>query len=291
MHILVTGSNSQLGRSINYLSRNVDHIHSFVFASKGDLNLSNITEIEGFIKTGNFDLIVNCAAYTQVDRAELDQKQVNLINHLAVKKIAEVAQENNIKLIHISTDFVFDGKKNQPYDESDNTIPINIYGKTKLAGEEAILSVMKFNAIILRTSWMYSEYGNNFVDTILRLSKNNKTLNIVSDQIGNPTYALDLSQVILSILMNKKYEAFDMASKIYHYSNEGDCSWYDFAKEIVNISGHGCLLKPILLKDYPSEANRPQYVSMSKTKIIEDFGIKTFFWKDSLKKCLKNLSF
>ena len=196
MLTLVTGASGQLGRSIKSLVKLQNISNSFVFATRDQLDLSYLKDIQSYFKDRKFNLIINCAAYTKVDKAELDEKQANLINHLAVKKIAEIAQINNIKLIHISTDFVFDGFKSQPYLESDATDPLNIYGKTKLAGENAVISIMKFNAIIIRTSWVYSEYGNNFVDTILKLEKNGNELNVVSDQIGTPTYASDLGLAI-----------------------------------------------------------------------------------------------
>jgi dTDP-4-dehydrorhamnose reductase len=289
MFILVTGASGQLGRSIKSLVEKNKINHSFIFISRDQLDLSYLKSIQSYFKDHKFDLIINCAAYTKVDKAELDEKQANLINHLAVKKIAEIAKYNNIKLIHISTDFVFDGLKNQPYFESDNTSPLNIYGKTKLAGENAILSIMKSNAIIIRTSWVYSEYGNNFVDTILKLIQKGIDLNIVSDQIGTPTYASDLGQAILNIIKSDRFIAFEGATEIYHYSNEGECSWHNFAKEIVNISGINCTINPINTEDYPTAAKRPKHVLMSKRKISKEFDLKINFWKDSLKNCMKNL--
>lgn len=289
MHILVIGANSQLGKSLKSITDKENVKHSFVFASREQLDLSSIFDIEIFIKTGNFDLIINCAAYTNVDNAETNEIQANLINHLAVKKIAEVSHNNKVKLIHISTDFVFDGEKNEPYIEIDNAAPINVYGKSKYAGEQSIQSVMKKNAIIIRTSWLYSEYGNNFVNTILRLSKTNKTLNVVIDQIGSPTYAKDLGNVILSIINSKNYGSIDQPTRIYHFSNEGTCSWFDFATEIVRISGGKCLIIPILSKDYHSIANRPKYASLSSRKLIQAFGIDAISWKDSLIKCISNI--
>ena len=290
MFILVTGANGQLGRSIQRLVKRDNINHSFVFVTREQLDLSYFSNIESYFKDYKFDLIINCAAYTKVDKAELDEKQANSINHLAVKQVAEIAKSNNIKLIHISTDFIFDGLKHQPYSESDTTSPLNIYGKTKLAGENAILSIMKFDAIIIRTSWLYSEYGNNFVATILKLTQKNNNLNIVSDQIGSPTYAGDLAQAILKIINSDRFNALEKESEIYHYSNEGECSWYDFAKEVANISGVKCTISPIKTEDYPTAAKRPRHTSMSKEKISKAFDLKIIFWKDSLKYCMKNLS-
>ena len=289
MFILVTGASGQLGKSIKNLVKKDKIKHNFIFVTRNQLDLSNLKNITSYFKEKNFDLIINCAAYTKVDKAEAQKEQANLINHLAVAKISEMAKKNNTKLIHISTDFVFDGNKNKPYLENDFTSPLNIYGKTKLAGETAMLSIMKFNAIIIRTSWVYSEYGNNFVDTILRLSKKGDDLNIVSDQIGSPTYAGDLAKTIMNIIKNQDFMMSEIESQIYHYSNLGECSWYDFAKEIVDISGVKCSINAINTKDYPTDAERPKYVLMSKEKISNDFDLKINFWIDSLKNCIKNL--
>ena len=290
MRTLVTGANGQLGKSIKNLVIQQQISDSFVFATRDQLNLSDLQSLESYFETHTFDLIINCAAYTTVDRAELDGKEANMVNHLAVKKIAEIAQNKNIKLIHISTDFVFDGFKSQPYLESDATDPLNIYGKTKLAGENAVISIMKFNAIIIRTSWVYSEYGNNFVDTILKLVKNGNELNVVSDQIGTPTYASDLGLAILTILRSEKFNGSEQESQIYHYSNKGFCNWHDFAKEIINILGSNCVLNSIKTEDYPTTAKRPRSTVMSTDKISQEFGLKINFWKNSLKFCMKNLS-
>ena len=290
MFILVTGASGQLGRSIENFVKKGNINHSFVFVTREELDLSSKSNIKSYFKNHKFDLIINCAAFTAVDRAELYEEEANKINHLAVKQIAEIAKRNSIKLIHISTDFVFDGLTNQPYSESDTTSPLNIYGKSKLAGEDSILSIMKFDAIIIRTSWLYSEYGNNFVTTILKLAEKNSSLNIVSDQIGSPTYAVDLAQVILTIVKSEKFIESNKKSQIYHYSNEGVCNWYDFAKEIINISGVKCTIKPIKTEDYPTAAKRPQYSLLSKKKISKEFNLKINYWQDSLKHCIQNLS-
>ena len=290
MFILVTGANGQLGQSIKNLVKQKKIGESFIFVKRDQLDLSSHSNIQNYFKTKKFNLIVNCAAYTSVDKAEDDHEEADMINHIAVKQIAEIAKSNNIKLIHISTDFVFDGLKHKPYFESDITSPLNIYGKTKLDGENAILSIMKFNAIIIRTSWVYSEYENNFVATILKLAQKNSNLNIVSDQFGAPTYAGDLAQVILKIIKSDKFNALEKESEIYHYSNEGECSWYDFAKEVANISGAKCAISPIKTEDYPTAAKRPRNTSMSNEKISKAFDLKIIFWKDSLKYCMKDLS-
>ena len=290
MFVLVTGASGQLGKSLNRFVENNILNHQFVFATREQLDLSNFKNVRRFIEKNQFNIIINCAAYTSVDNAETEKEQANLVNHLSVKNIAEVARDNYIKLIHISTDYVFDGSKLASYDETDNTSPLNVYGKTKLDGENAILSIMELNAIIIRASWVYSEHGNNFVNTILILSQKKDKLNIVSDQIGSPTNAKDLAGAIVSIINNKKFYETDTPSEVFHYSNDGECSWYDFAKEIVSLSGTKCIISPIDSKDYPQKALRPKYVLMDKRKIQDYFGLEIHFWADSLKSCIKDLS-
>ena len=289
MLVLVTGSNGQLGKSLKGLFSQGNSNHEFLFVTRGQLDLSNFGYVRNFIEKNQFDIIINCAAYTSVDKAEVEKKQANLINHFAVLNLAVIARDNHIKLIHISTDYVFDGSKLESYDETDHTAPLNVYGQTKLDGETAILSKMALNAIIIRTSWVYSKYGNNFVDTILNLTQKKEKLTIISDQIGSPTNAKDLAGAILSILNNNKFYEDDILSEVFHYSNDGECSWYDFAKEIANISGTKCVISPIDSKDYPQEALRPKYVLMNKTKIQNSFDLKIHFWSDSLITCIQDL--
>ena len=290
MFVLVTGANGQLGKSLNYLVDQNITDYRFVFATRDQLDLTDFQNIRRFIQKNQFDVIINCAAYTAVDKSETEKEQANLINHLAVKNIAEIARDNCIKLIHISTDYVFDGLKLKPYNEKDITSPINVYGKTKLDGENAIISTMISDAVIIRTSWLYSEYGNNFLDTILSLAKKRKKLHIVSDQIGSPTYAYDLAISILKIIESSKFYKNSQFSEVFHYSNDGKCSWYDFANEIVNISGLECSIKPISSKDYPQSAKRPKHVLLDKSKISDFFGLEIIFWTDSLNKCIQALS-
>ena len=290
MLILVTGSNGQLGKSLKGLFSQGNSNHEFLFVTRGQLDLSNFGFVRNFIEKNQFDIIINCAAYTSVDKAEVEKKQANLINHIAVCNLAEIARDNHIKLIHISTDYVFDGSKLESYDETDSASPLNVYGKTKLDGENAICSIMQFDAIIIRTSWVYSIYGNNFVDTILKLCKVNNDLNVISDQIGSPTFANDLASVILSIVDNQKFNEVHQESQIFHYANEGKCSWYEFANEINRLSESECKIKPIYSKDYPQAAVRPKQVILNKRKIIDFFDLDLIFWKDSLKKCIQVLS-
>ena len=290
MLILVTGSNGQLGKSLKCLIGQSSLNHEFVFVTREQLDLTNFNNVRNLIEKNKFDIIINCAAYTSVDKAETEKKQANLINHFAVLNLAEIARDNHIKLIHISTDYVFDGSKLESYDETDSVSPLNVYGKTKLDGENAIFSIMQFDALIIRTSWVYSIYGNNFVDTILKLCKVNNDLNVISDQIGSPTFANDLASVILSIIDNKKFNESRQESQIFHYSNEGKCSWYEFANEINRLSESDCKINPIPTKDYPQAAVRPKQVILNKRKIIDFFDLDLIFWKDSLKKCLQVLS-
>ena len=290
MFVLVTGSNGQLGSSLNHLVDQNKTDYRFVFATREQLDLTDFQNIRSFIEKNQFDVIINCAAYTAVDKSEVEKEQANLVNHLSVKNIAEIARDNCIKLIHISTDYVFDGLKLKPYIEKDNASPINVYGKTKLDGENAILSTMVCDALIIRTSWLYSEYGNNFLDTILKLTQTKEKLNIVSDQIGSPTYANDLAVAILKIIESKKFSEASEISEVFHYSNDGKCSWYDFAREIVQISGKKCSIDPIFSKDYPQSATRPKHVLLDKDKIRNSFGLDIIFWKDSLNKCFQALS-
>jgi dTDP-4-dehydrorhamnose reductase len=294
MRILVTGKNGQLGRTFQKLvsdKKNNDYTDfQCVFAGRDELDFSLKDSIISYFKNNYFDVLINCAAYTKVDEAEDNEEKANLINNSALLEIAKIANKNNMRIIHISSDYVFDGAKNKPYSEKNIASPLNIYGKTKLAGEKAILSLMNLNAVIIRSGWIYSDYGNNFVDTILKLAKENTYLKIVSDQIGSPTYANDLAETILKIIDDKNFNQNDFSSKIFNYSNLGGCSWYDFAKEIVSVSKINCKITPIKTQDYPLPAIRPKYSILSKKKIIKEFEIDIKHWKESLKVCLENLS-
>jgi len=296
MRILVTGKNGQLGRSIQKLvntDAKIDinqYSNDFIFIGRGELDLSSESSIGHYFNNNDkFDVIINCAAYTAVDRAEEEQELANQVNHLAVKQLAGIAKEQIAKLIQISTDYVFDGESDKPYIETDETSPINVYGKTKLAGEQALKEIMPTDAIIIRTSWLYSEYGNNFVKTMLKLGKERNELNVVSDQIGSPTYATDLAEAILKIISNKNYQNKEQLTEIYHYSNKGKVSWYDFAKEIFKIAEVGCKVNPITTQQYPAPANRPKNTSMSKINIINQYKVKEKNWKKSLKNMLVDL--
>lgn len=286
MNVLVTGSNGQLGSELKELSECLNNtIYNFYFTTSRILDITNFQQVRDFIAINNIEVIINCAAYTAVDKAESEVDIVNKINHIAVENIAMIAKENNIKLVHISTDYVFDGKNFKPYLENDQTDPQGVYGVTKLAGEKAIQMIGPKNSIIIRTSWVYSYYGNNFVKTMLRLGKEKESLGVIFDQVGTPTYALDLARAIMQILPQLNNQGVE----IYNYSNEGVASWYDFASEIMNIVNLNCKVNAIETIDYPTPAKRPYYSVLNKNKIKRDFGIQVPHWKSSLKKCLQKL--
>lgn len=277
--VLVTGANGQLGQCLQLLASKANI--EFTFLNSKELDITSEKSIKNnFNSTYNF--CINCAAYTAVDKAEEERDQANLINNIAVKNIAESCKENNITLIHISTDFVFNGNKTQMYSEQDSTNPISVYGQTKRDGEKAIESILT-KYFIIRTSWLYSQFANNFVKSMLNLSKTRDTLGVVSDQVGTPTYAIDLAKVILEIIKQDKNYG------LYHYSNKGVASWYDFAKAIFNKTNTKITLNAIPTSSYPTAAKRPKYSVLDKTKIEDNFNIEIPIWEDSLDACLKAL--
>ncbi len=282
--ILVTGANGQLGSEIRALSSQYLQ-YTFVFADRAILDFSNLCTMEDFFENDTFDIIINCAAYTAVDRAENEADLADTINHRFVSMLAKIAKKKNITLVHVSTDYVFDGKNYCPYIESDLTDPQGVYGQTKYNGEKAILGVAPTNTIIIRTSWVYSSFGNNFVKTMLRLGRERDSLAVIFDQVGTPTYAHDLARTILDILPKIK----NNTPEIYHYSNEGAASWYDFAKAIFELSDIMCQVTPITTDQYPTPASRPHYSLLNKSKIENNFGLSIPYWRDSLKECLKTL--
>jgi dTDP-4-dehydrorhamnose reductase len=283
LNILVTGSNGQLGSEIKELSK--EYSYNFFFTDRNSIDITSKENIKDFCQTNNINAIINCAGYTAVDKAESDEINADLINRKAVKKLALVCQELNIKLVHISTDYVFDGKNFKPYKEEYKTNPQSVYGKSKLDGENEMIKINPKNSIIIRTSWVYSFYANNFVKTMLRLGKEKESLGVIFDQIGTPTYAKHLAKVILDILPkidNQKVE-------IYNYSNEGALSWYDFAKEIMKMAKLDCKINPIETFQYPTPAKRPHFSLLNKSKIKNQFNIEIPYWKDGLDDCLKRL--
>lgn len=282
-NILVTGSHGQVGSEIKELSSN--YPYTFYFTCKDDLDISNEKSLEFFIVKNNITAIINCAAYTAVDKAESELELADQINHHAVKYLAVIAKEKNIRLVHISTDYVFDGTNYKPYIETDNTNPQSVYGQTKLDGEKALQIINPLNSIIIRTSWVYSSYGNNFVKTMLRLGRERESLGVIYDQVGTPTYAKDLAKTILDILPKIN----NIQTEIYNFSNEGVCSWYDFAQEIMKMAKLTCKVNPIETAQYPTPAKRPHYSLLNKTKIKNDYTIEIPYWKDSLEACLRKM--
>jgi dTDP-4-dehydrorhamnose reductase len=278
MRIIVTGKNGQLGSEISALSANYSEI-DFLFTGSDELDITKKNVIRKFVNEFKPDLIINCAAYTAVDKAEDDKENAEAVNHLGPRNLAEVCEIEKIRLIHISTDYVFNGNTTRPYTELDYTDPINEYGLSKLKGEMAIYKT-NAHSIIIRTSWVYSSFGNNFLKTIIRLGNERESINVVSDQYGSPTSAKDLAFVCLQIAISKDKWNSDKA--IYHYSNEGVISWYDFAKEIIEVMGLTCKVIPITTDQYPTKAIRPKYSVMSKDK-IKGLGIEVRNWSDSLK--------
>ncbi|MGV8947013.1 MAG: dTDP-4-dehydrorhamnose reductase [Lutibacter sp.] len=283
-NILVTGSIGQLGSEIRELAESYPQ-HHFFFTDVDTLDITDKKAVSLFIQENKITVIVNCAAYTAVDKAESEPKLSDKINHLAVQHLAEAAKVYYCKFIHISTDYVFDGNSYMPYAETDKPNPKSVYGSTKLAGELAMQKINPENAIIIRTSWVYSSFGNNFVKTMLRLGKEREELGVIYDQIGTPTYAGDLAKTILEILPKIRNEEIE----IFHYSNEGVCSWYDFAKAVFEHTNTNCKVNPISTAQYPMAAKRPYYSVLDKAKIKEVFQITIPYWNDSLKACLKNL--
>ena len=276
LNILITGSNGQLGSEIKELSK--DYTYNFFFTDRTNLDITSKDSIRTFCETNNINTIINCAAYTAVDKAESDIENADLINRKAVKKLAKISKELNIKLIHISTDYVFDGKNFKPYCEQYQTNPNSVYGKTKLDGENEMININPINSIIIRTSWVYSFYGNNFVKIMLRLGREKESLGVIFDQVGTPTYAKDLAKTILDIIPQINNDKVE----IYNYSNEGVLSWYDFAKEIMKMAKLNCKINPIETFQYPIPAKRPHFSLLNKAKIKKEFNIEIPYWKDAL---------
>lgn len=281
MNILVTGANGQLGNSIRKIS--ASYPNNYFFTDMPEVDITNLALLENLMKEMQIDAIINCAAYTAVDKAEDDVALATKINVDGPRNLAIAAKNANAKLVHVSTDYVFGGKAYLPLKESDPTAPIGVYGRTKLAGEEAVKEV-GCDAVVVRTAWLYSEFGGNFVKTMLRLGRERSELGVVYDQVGTPTYATDLA-VALMELLTKGFSGFSL----YHYSNEGVISWYDFAKTIFDLSGINIKLNALESSEYPSKAERPAYSVLNKKKIREA-GIKVPYWRDSLVECLRLLN-
>lgn len=276
--VLVTGANGQLGRSMRDIAPN------YIYTDVEELDITNIEAVRTLCASEDVEIVVNCAAYTAVDKAEDDEEMADLINNRAVENLAVVCKELGATLIHISTDYVFQGEKNTPCREDEPTNPLGVYGKTKLAGEQSIERV-GCKALVFRTAWLYSAYGANFVKTIKGLSAQRDTLKVVFDQVGTPTYAADLAAVI-----HKAIEEEMLVEGTYHYSNEGVCSWYDFARQIVALSGNECDVQPCYSDEFPSKVKRPHFSVLDKSKLKSTFGVSVPYWVDSLKECICQLS-
>lgn len=281
--ILVTGANGQLGSEIKELA--TKHSFEFVFCTSKQLDITDEAAVKFIFENHKFDYCINCAAYTAVDKAEIDEAQAFLVNAIAAKYLAKNCEKHNTVLIHISTDFVFDGTKQKSYLETDVPNPINVYGASKLAGEEACIENCS-NYVILRTSWVYSKYGNNFVKTIQKLCADRDELSVVDDQFGSPTYAEDLAAAVLNIITKIDNKGILNYKGIYHYSNEGNISWFDFAKGIQKITNSKCKIKPVTTEGYPTPALRPKNGVMNKNKVKQTLKLTIPFWEDSLKKML-----
>jgi dTDP-4-dehydrorhamnose reductase len=285
MNILITGCKGQLGSEIQRLAEDIDpEEFQFIFTDKDELDITDRNAVYDFVERNNIGTIVNCAAYTAVDKAEADAELCELLNQAAPTYLAEAIDSMGGSMIQISTDYVFDGTNHRPYTEDDLTNPQGVYGRTKLAGEEGVIRSC-VGAMVIRTAWLYSSFGNNFVKTMLRLGKEREALGVVADQTGTPTYARDLAMAIIEILRQ------GIIPGVYHYSNEGTTSWYDFTKAIHRIAGiNTCCVKPIHTEDYPTPAKRPHYSVLDKSKIKSTFNISIPWWEDSLKECLKELN-
>lgn len=277
--IIIVGANGQLGKEFQDLAPHYAN-YEFFFFDKAALDISNKEEIDAKLADIQPQYLINCAAYTAVDKAESDSETAIAINATAVGYLAQACAANNTRFVHVSTDYVFDGSGSAPYKEDHSVSPVNAYGQSKLKGEQEALNNNK-ETIIIRTAWVYSVYGNNFVKTMLRLMQSRPEINVVNDQFGTPTYAADIAEAILHIIESAKWQA-----GIYHFSNEGIISWFDFANAIKDLSGSSCLVHPITTSQYPTPAKRPAYSVLDKTKIKTTFGIKIKPWKDSLRECL-----
>ena len=285
--ILITGANGQLGNELKIVSKNF-YGYDFIFTDIDTLDITNPEQMSGYIRKARPDWIINCAAYNLVDKAESEPDIAMLLNGLAVNNITETIRGSECRFIHISSDYVYDGKSNVPYGESAPVNPISVYGRSKLAGEKYALN--HHGSMVIRTSWLYSSFGNNFVKTILRHAREKESLQVVFDQAGSPTYAADLAGAIMHIISGVIRNQFALNAGIYNYSNEGICSWYDFATEIINEANLKCKVNPVLTKDYKQAAERPAYSVMNKNKIKENYDLSIPYWRTSLKQCMKLLT-
>ena len=276
-NILVTGAEGQLGSELRAIAFRFTQYNLF-FTNRLTLDITDYNAVKAFTETNKINAIINCAAYTSVDSAESKSKLADAVNHMAVANLAKIAKQNNIKFIHISTDYVFDGNSQRPYNENDTPNPQSVYGQTKLDGELAMQKINPANSIIIRTSWLYSRHGNNFVKTMLKLAETKSEISVVSDQIGSPTSAVDLAAAIFTILPKIKNNSVE----VFHYSNAGLCSWYDFALEIFRIKNIKTLVNAVKTSEFPMLVKRPTYSVLDKSKIKTRFNLEITSWKASL---------
>ena len=287
MRVLITGSNGQLGSEIKEFATEYKKL-DLIFKDLPELDICNFEVLQTFILEHNINAVINCAAYTAVDKAEEDAEIAERVNVNGVKNLVKALKIIDGKLIHISTDYVFDGKTYLPYKETDEVNPVGVYGKTKRKGELAVVK-SDLDGIVIRTSWLYSAYGNNFVKTMLKLGLERKELGVVFDQIGTPTNARDLAKFCLDVLHIGGLGKLSARGKTYHYSNEGVASWYDFANTIMELGSLNCKIRPIETKDYPTLAKRPHFSLLDKSKVKNDFNIQIPYWRDSLAECISKL--
>ena len=282
-NVLITGANGQLGNEMRVLSE-ANKEYTYFFTDVAELDICNEQAVMDFVKANNIKVIVNCAAYTAVDKAEENVELCTKLNADAVGYLAKAAEANGAEFVQISTDYVFDGTAHIPYQETEPTCPNSVYGSTKLAGEQNALTLCSCSMVI-RTAWLYSTFGNNFVKTMIRLGKERDTLGVIFDQVGTPTYARDLARAIFAAIRQ------GVVPGVYHFSNEGVCSWYDFTKAIHRIAGiTDCKVNPLHTEEYPTPAKRPHYSVLDKSKIKKTYGIEVPYWEDSLKECIFQLA-
>lgn len=277
MNIWITGKNGQLGSELFSIQKYFGH--QFFFTSTQDVDITDSTSVTDFISENAIELVINCAAYTAVDKAEEDIENANKVNHIGVRNIVQACEKFHAKLIHISTDYVFNGESEIALKPTDQVNPIGVYGQTKLNGEKAILE-STVEAIIIRTAWVYSTFGNNFVKTMIRLGKEKEALNVVGDQFGSPTYAKDLAMACMLAAENQN--AWNSENKTYHYTNEGQTNWSEFAQEIMNLSNLECKISAISTEEYPTPAKRPKYSVLDKSSFKTDFNVEIRNWKEAL---------
>jgi len=285
MRVLITGANGQLGNCFRFISQAYNNI-TFFFTCKEELDIGDKEAVEVYVKEHSIETIINCAAYTAVEEAQNQSLQAYAVNAKAVAVLARIAKECALRLVHVSTDYVFDGRHYKPYEETDIPNPINVYGASKYEGECSLREINPKGCIIVRTSWLYSPFGHNFVKTMLRLGREKEEIRVVCDQIGAPTFGVDLAHVIMHLLTQQSVQE---ECQTYHYQNEGALSWYDFAKEIMKMAKLPARIEPIRSLEYPTQAKRPYMALLDTTKIKTEYGVKIPYWKDSLKVCLNEV--